>query len=71
MTIVISLFIPAIAVIVVFILSTPLAVIIAKWKSIKFWMFLRFGVKFKEEDEVEDLEKMDYDAFVNYRWVCQ
>ena len=58
--------IPAIAVIVILILNVPIAIILAKWQTIKFWMFVRFGIKFKDEDEVEDLKKMDYDGFVNY-----
>ena len=58
--------IPAIAVIVILILNVPIAIILAKWQTIKFWMFIQFGIKFKDKDEVEDLEKMDYDGFVNY-----
>ena len=39
-----------------------------KRKAIRFWIFVRFGIKFKDKDEpVEDLATMDYDAFVNYR----
>ena len=57
---------PAIAVIVILILNVPVAIIFAKWQTIKFWMFVQFGIKFKDKDEVEDLKKMDYDGFVNY-----
>ena len=39
-------------------------------KAIKFWMFVRFGYKFKDKDEpAENINDFDYDAFVNYRRV--
>ena len=45
-----------------------LVIIWLKRKAIKFWIFVRFGYKFKDKDEpVENIKDFDYDAFVNYR----
>ena len=47
------------------------AIIVAKkWSIIKFWLFLKFGIKFKDKAEtVPNLAVLDYDAFVNYKYV--
>ena len=47
-----------------------IAVVTKKWDLIKFWLFLKFGIKFKDKtDMVENLAELDYDAFINYKWV--
>ena len=57
------------AILVTILLFLLLLVIIwLKWEAIKLKMFIKFGIQFKDEDEQkENLKKMDYDAFVNYR----
>ena len=41
---------------------------IKKWDLIKFWLFLKFGIQFKDKTEmVENLDVLDYDAFINYK----
>ena len=55
-------------ILIIIVLILLVVIIWSNRKAIKFWIFVRFGIKFKDEDEVEDLEKMKYDAFVNYRY---
>ena len=37
-----------------------------KWEAIKFFMFMHFDI-LPNDDGVENLEEMDFDAFVTYR----
>ena len=43
------------------------ALIAKKWELIKFWLFLKFGIKFKDKIEFVDVDNLDYDAFINYK----
>ena len=43
------------------------AVIAKKWELIKFWLFLKFGIKFKDKTEIMGIDNLDYDAFINYK----
>ena len=46
-----------------------IAVVIKKWELIKFWMFLKFGIQFKDKTEMaENIAEIDYDAFINYKY---
>ena len=44
------------------------ALIVArKWELIKFRLFLKYGIKFKDKTEmVKNIADLDYDVFVNY-----
>ena len=45
-----------------------IAVVAKKRDLIKFWLFLKFGIQFKDKTEmVENLSDIDYDAFINYK----
>ena len=44
-----------------------MAIIAKKWELIKFWLFLKFGIKFKDKTEAMDIANFDYDAFINYK----
>ena len=47
---------------------TVMIVLARKWDLIKFWLFLKFGIQFKDKTEmVENLAEIDYDAFINYK----
>ena len=48
-------------------LAVIVAVIAKKWELIKFWLFLKFGIKFKDKAEIMDIDNLDYDAFINYK----
>ena len=55
-------------ILIILVLILILVIIWLKRRAIKFWMFIRFGYKFKDKDEpVENINDFDYDAFVNYR----
>ena len=41
-------------------------VINRKWEAIKFYMFMRFNI-LPNDDGPEDLDEMEFDAFVAYR----
>ena len=44
--------------------------VIKNWELIKFWMFLKFGIEFKDKIEMlENVADIDYDAFINYKYV--
>ena len=48
-------------------IAIAVAVIAKKWEIIKFWLFLKFGIKFKDKaDVMENNADLDYDAFINY-----
>ena len=51
--------------------STIALIIFARmWTTIEFWCFVKFGKRFKdreEKEEVATLEQRDYDAFINYK----
>ena len=52
----------------ILVLVLVVVIIWLKRRAIKFWIFVRFGYKFKDKDElVENINDFDYDAFVNYR----
>ena len=39
-----------------------------KWELIKFWLFLKYGIQFKDKtDKIENIAEIDYDAFINYK----
>ena len=45
-----------------------IAVIAKKWELVKFWLFLKFGIEFKDKVEVvKNIASLDYDAFINYK----
>ncbi len=46
-----------------------IVVINRKWKSIHFFMFMRFNVLISHDEEPETVEDLEFDAFVIYRWV--
>ena len=49
-------------------IAIAVAVIAKKWEIIKFWLFLKFGIKFKDKaDMMKNIASLDYDAFLNYR----
>ena len=49
-------------------IAVLVAVIAKKWELIKFWLFLKLGIKFKDKAEiVENITSLDYDAFINYK----
>ena len=49
-------------------LAIVVAITAKKWELIKFWLFLKFGIQFKDKSEmVENIAEIDYDAFVNYK----
>ena len=53
--------------ILVFFLLVATIIIVRKLEAIKFRLFVRFGIQFKDKDEMhENLQNMDYDGFVNY-----
>ena len=53
--------------ILVFLLLVPTLILVRKWEAIGFWMFVKFGIQFKDKDEMnENLQNVDYDGFVNY-----
>ncbi len=39
-----------------------------KWEAIKFDMFMKFNILIND-DEPENVNEMEFDAFVAYRWV--
>ena len=41
-----------------------------KWEKIKFYMFVHFNVLTKD-DGPEDLDEMEFDGFITYRWMLQ
>ena len=47
-----------------------IGLVIKNWELIKIWMFLKFGIEFKDKFEmVENVADIDYDAFINYKCV--
>ena len=49
-------------------IAVVVAIVAKKWELIKFWLFLKFGIKFKDKAEtVENIGSLDYDAFINYK----
>ncbi len=50
------------------ILSLVIVVIVInqKWEAIKFFLFMNYGVLLKD-DEPENLDELEFDAFVAYR----
>ena len=38
-----------------------------KWDLINFWLFLKFGIRFKEKTDNVEMANLDYDAFINYK----
>ena len=52
------------------VLAVVIVAVTKNWDVIKFWIFLRCGVRFKDKVEmVEDISEIDYDAFINYKYV--
>ena len=44
------------------------AIVAKKWELIKFCLFLKFGIKFKDKaDMIQNIDNLDYDAFMNYK----
>ncbi len=43
-------------------------VIHRKWTAIKFFLFMKFDILINDE-EPENVDDMEFDAFVMYRWV--
>ena len=49
-------------------IAIMVAVIAKKLELIKFWLFLRFRIKFKDKaDVIQNIDNLDYDAFINYK----
>ena len=46
-----------------------IAIVIGKkWELIKFWLFLKYGIQFKDKtDKIKNIAEIDYDAFINYK----
>ena len=57
----------AIAITTIIIAITAI-VIGKKWELIKFWLFLKYGIQFKDKtDKIKNIAEIDYDAFINYK----
>ena len=62
-----SCFLSAIAIATILIAITAI-VIGKKWEIIKFWLFLKYGIQFKDKtDTIKNIADIDYDAFINYK----
>ena len=48
------------------VIITVIIVINRKWETIKFYLFIRFNI-LVNDDGPENLDEMDFDAFVTYR----
>ena len=49
-------------------ITITLVIVARRWNALKFYMFIRFGFRFRDREErQENLEQMDYDAFINYK----
>ena len=54
-------------ILIIIVILLGIVFIWSKRKAIRFWIFVRFDIKFKDKDEpVENINDFDYDAFVNY-----
>lgn len=50
------------------VLVVVVAMVTRHLDALRFWVFVRFDVRLRDaEENAEDLPKMDYDAFLNYR----
>ena len=52
------------------VVTTALVIFARMWVKIEFWCFLKFGKRFKDREEKEEvavLEQRDYDAYINYK----